>query len=87
MKKKFLSIIALLVLCVQGRAVTVETTASLTVYYPDFSRIDLVCGQMPSTTDETVDFWRNCHPAHGLLWREHHDAPPPPSHLAALTPL
>lgn len=55
MKKKFLSIIALLVICVQGRAVTVETTASLTVYYPDFSRIDLVCGQMPRATDKNVE--------------------------------
>jgi hypothetical protein len=40
---------------VQGRAVTVETTASLTVYYPDFSRIDLVCGQMPRATDKNVE--------------------------------
>jgi hypothetical protein len=55
MKKKIISIIALLVLCVQGRAVTVETTASLTVYYPDFSRIDLVCGQMPRATDKNVE--------------------------------
>jgi len=30
-----------------GYAVTVETTANLNVYYPEYTKIDLVCGQMP----------------------------------------
>lgn len=56
MKKNIISIIALLTLSLQGGAVTVETTASLMVFYPDFSRIDLVCGQMPKATDKSVEF-------------------------------
>lgn len=48
MNKKNLTIIfALLILANKGYAVTVETTFNLNVYYPEYSKIDLVCGQMP----------------------------------------
>lgn len=30
-----------------GYAVTVEATANLNVYYPEYTKTDLVCGQMP----------------------------------------
>lgn len=36
--------------------VTIENHDSLTVYYPDFTRIDLVTGQMPSKDEKTVVF-------------------------------
>lgn len=45
-----------LVFALQAAAVTLETTPSLNVYYPDFSRIDLVCGQMPPTGSPGVEF-------------------------------
>ncbi len=34
--------------------VEVEDLEGLRVYYPDFSRVDLACGTMPSTADEDV---------------------------------
>ena len=37
-------------------AVRIETTDNLVVYYPEFSKIDLVCGQMPKTTEKNVEF-------------------------------
>ena len=37
-------------------AVKVETTANLNVYYPEFTRIDLVCGQMPKAEQKDVEF-------------------------------
>ena len=37
-------------------AVTVETTTNLNVYYPEYSRVDLVCGQMPKATQKDVEF-------------------------------
>ena len=37
-------------------AVTIETTDNLNVYYPEYSKIDLVCGQMPKTTQKDVVF-------------------------------
>ena len=37
-------------------AVEVETTNHLNVFYPDFTRIDLVCGKMPRTSDKEVEF-------------------------------
>ena len=54
--KKIIYFLALLVFSQEGNAVIVETTANLNVYYPDYSRIDLVCGQMPKATDKTVEF-------------------------------
>ena len=40
----------------QGFSVTVETTATLKAYYPDFSRVDLVCGTMPTPAQQDVEF-------------------------------
>ena len=37
-------------------AVTVETTENLNVYYPEYSRIDLVFGQMPKAAQKDVEF-------------------------------
>ena len=34
----------------------IDTTENLLVYYPEFSRIDLVCGTMPSIEDDDVIF-------------------------------
>ena len=45
--KKFLFIVALLVQQIDVLAVTVETTVNLNVYYPEYTKIDLICGQMP----------------------------------------
>lgn len=36
--------------------VIIERLDSLTIYYPQFSRIDLVCGTRPSQSDESVIF-------------------------------
>lgn len=36
--------------------VAIDTTVNLLVYYPDFSRIDLVCGTMPSKSEQEVVF-------------------------------
>ena len=54
-KRNFL-IAVLLALTLKGLAVTVETTANLKVYYPEFTRIDLVCGQMPKAAQKDVEF-------------------------------
>ena len=55
-KKNLIIILALLILANNGYAVTVETTFNLNVYYPEYSKIDLVCGQMPKSTDKSVEF-------------------------------
>lgn len=55
MKKVFL-IIFLVLLQISCYAVTVETTTNLTVYYPEYTKIDLVCGQMPKTAQKDVEF-------------------------------
>ena len=54
--KKFLLIIALLTFTCISKATTLETTKNLNVYYPEFSRIDLVCGQMPKDVQKDVEF-------------------------------
>lgn len=54
--KKTTILLALLILSVSGHAVTVETTKNLTIYYPDYSRIDLVCEQMPKAAQKDVEF-------------------------------
>ena len=56
MKKRIVSIVALLVVIENSYSTTMGTAANLNVYYPDFSKIDLVCGQMPKATDKTVEF-------------------------------
>lgn len=40
----------------QFPAMRIDTTYNLLVYYPDFSRIDLICDTMPSITDQQVIF-------------------------------
>ena len=45
-----------LLFTLNAHAVTVETTNNLNVYYPDFTRIDLVCGKMPKTSEKDVEF-------------------------------
>ena len=49
-----LSIIVLGALAAIGHAVTVEKTANLNVYYPEYTRIDLVCGQMPKAAQQVT---------------------------------
>lgn len=34
----------------------IERTANLNAYYPEYTRIDLVCGQMPNTSQKNVVF-------------------------------
>ena len=47
---------ALVLLQIRCFAVTVETTTNLNVYYPDYTKIDLVCGQMPKAAQKDVEF-------------------------------
>ena len=54
--KKFLFIVALLVQQIDVLAVTVETTVNLNVYYPEYTKIDLICGQMPKAAQKDVEF-------------------------------
>lgn len=54
--KKILIIALLLILSIRTGAVSVETTTNLKVYYPDYSKIDLVCGKMPKPAREDVEF-------------------------------
>ena len=54
--KKIIIIQYLLLLAINSYAVTVETTTNLTVYYPEYTKIDLVCGQMPKTAQKDVEF-------------------------------
>lgn len=39
-----------------GRYVKVDTIDSLIVYYPRFSKIDLICGEMPAKEDTSIVF-------------------------------
>ena len=54
--KKVITLIALALLQIGCFAVDVETTTNLNVYYPEFSKIDLVCGQMPKVAQKDVEF-------------------------------
>lgn len=54
--KKIKIIVVVLVLITRTYAVTVKTTADLNVYYPEYSKIDLVCGQMPKVAQKDVEF-------------------------------
>lgn len=49
-------IIVTLLLTMRAYATTVETTANLNVYYPEYTKIDLVCGQMPKVAQKDVEF-------------------------------
>ena len=53
----------------QGPTVTIDNTSvkGLVVYYPEFSRIDLVCGKMPSQQDKNVIFCAEAAFTHELL--------------------
>ncbi len=55
MNRKKLFIVLLLLSC-KVNAVTVETTTNLNVYYLEYTKIDLVCGQMPKTNQQDVEF-------------------------------
>ena len=54
--KKVISLITLVLLQISCFAVNVETTANLNVYYPEFTKIDLICGQMPKASQKDVEF-------------------------------
>jgi len=54
--EKAILLVVLLVLSTRSDAVTIDSTSYLKVYYPTFSKIDLVCGQMPKVTDKNVEF-------------------------------
>ena len=54
--KKILYIATFLFLQLNGYAVTVETTTNLNVYYPEYTKIDLVCGQMQKAAQKDVEF-------------------------------
>ena len=54
--KKFLFIVALFVQQIDVLAVTVERTVNLNVYYPEYTKIDLVCEQMPKAAQKDVEF-------------------------------
>lgn len=54
--KKLYFILFLMFLQIKCFAVTVEATENLNVYYPEYSRIDLVCRQMPKVTQKDVEF-------------------------------
>ena len=55
-KIKQIILLSLLFWANNNYAVTVETTANLNVYYPEYTKIDLVCGQMPKTSQKDVEF-------------------------------
>ena len=46
----------LLFFSIRGQAVTVEKTVNLNVYYPEYTKIDLICGQMPKASQKDVEF-------------------------------
>ena len=55
-KSRIITIMVSLVLLIAGYASNVETTMNLNVYYPEYSKIDLVCGQMPTDAQKDVEF-------------------------------
>lgn len=56
LKRRVKSIITMLAMVLGSYATTVETNNNLNVYYPDYTRIDLVCGKMPKISDKNVEF-------------------------------
>ena len=54
--KKVYFIMALVLLQICCFAVNVETTVNLNVYYPEYTKIDLICGQMPKASQKDVEF-------------------------------
>ena len=59
-KIKIIAILALQIFANVSYAVTVETTTNLNVFYPEYIKIDLVCGQMPKATQKDVEFCCEC---------------------------
>ena len=55
-RTRIIIIAAFLAFTFKSLAVTVGTTSNLKVYYPEFTRIDLVCGQMPKPAQKDVEF-------------------------------
>lgn len=51
----------------QQPMVVVDSTANVMAYYPQFSRIDLVCGTMPDDKEESVIFCAEAAFTHELL--------------------
>lgn len=57
MKIRIVMIVMLqLTFSLRSLAVKVETTDDLVVFYPEFSKIDMVCGQMPEFAQKDVEF-------------------------------
>ncbi len=56
MKKLLFCLLALLGFTTRAYPVTEEPASVLNVYYPEFSRMDLVCGKMPDTSQKNVEF-------------------------------
>ena len=56
MIKKLHIIVTLFLLVLKGYAVTVMSTENFKIYYPEYSKIDLVCGQMPKTIQKDIEF-------------------------------
>ena len=55
-RRVIIIIAALLAFASKSFAVTIESTANLKVFFPEYTRIDLVCGQMPRTSQKDVVF-------------------------------
>lgn len=55
-RRVIIIIAALLAFASKGFAVTIESMANLKVFFPEYTRIDLVCGQMPRTSQKDVVF-------------------------------
>ena len=54
--REIVFMLAMLLMAISAYSVKVETTAHLTVFYPEYLKIDLICGQMPKVTDNSVEF-------------------------------
>ena len=54
--KKIICIVVIWTLATNGFATALKATANLNVYYPEYSKIDLVCGQMPKAAQEDVEY-------------------------------
>lgn len=54
--KKLFVIAVMLAIWIEGYAVKVEATTNLKVYYPEYTRIDLVCEEMPKAAQKDVEF-------------------------------
>jgi hypothetical protein len=54
--KRVISLITLVLLQISCFAVSVEMTTNLNVYYPEYVKIDLVCGQMTKAAQKDVEF-------------------------------